>query len=660
MVRVGIQGFGARYQRDYKLIGEIVMFGKKNDSENDDKIIRLDSVTDSVADSEKENAAAGAAKSDVITLVDGFGRKINIDKSKYMKEILPNQLKQVWDKPVELYRTIMQALREQAGPYVLEAAQHLQEIDDIKERGAVTYALVLISNKSYDDAENVLNKYMEENGRTAIALSNLSNVYRAKGDQAKSNEVLEESIKLNPDQNVALPAYLAVKKNEGGEEAMFKALDELEKIEGSVFPKLFHAIYFLDNKKLEEARPYLDYLIAEHKSNPEVMINVTGSLGKNGYSSEVIRLTADLYDPAKQDARIGMNILRAYNELGDYENGTKLLNRMMLLNRPDLREFLMSMSNSFDAKRAKNEQQVVPTKDSKQTVVVLEKPVWCYGLADTQWVEPKVNSVKKIGFMTFANPRIETESHTEREDDSGRLSRSIPLYLQEIFAYSTDMQSVSYFPSVVGVGPIVVGKPWDKDFLRMALKQYKLDYLVTGSVAGDGENYEIAFVMINAVTDDVVVDKFKTTKGGFAEDFNANVDKLYNRITGKEHVELDESVDAIYELPSEKLTLHYLTGLGQLLTQTFIENKISDRDKMWGERNMINWYIQLALGMPDNAIPYIMAVSGAARSRAYGTQTFLEFRNQIAGLVANMKGNDKVKEHLVKEVARIYGLTKKV
>jgi hypothetical protein len=81
---------------------------------------------------------------------------------------------------------------------------------------------------------------------------------------------------------------------------------------------------------------------------------------------------------------------------------------------------------------------------------------------------------------------------------------------------------------------------------------------------------------------------------------------------------------------------------------------------MWGERNMINWYIQLALGMPDNAIPYIMAVSGAARSRAYGTQTFLEFRNQIAGLVANMKGNDKVKEHLVKEVARIYGLTKKV
>ena len=126
------------------------MFGKKNDSENDDKIIRLDSVTDSVADSEKENAAAGAAKSDVITLVDGFGRKINIDKSKYMKEILPNQLKQVWDKPVELYRTIMQALREQAGPYVLEAAQHLQEIDDVKERGAVTYALVLISNKSYD------------------------------------------------------------------------------------------------------------------------------------------------------------------------------------------------------------------------------------------------------------------------------------------------------------------------------------------------------------------------------------------------------------------------------------------------------------------------------------------------------------------------------
>jgi hypothetical protein len=172
--------------------------------------------------------------------------------------------------------------------------------------------------------------------------------------------------------------------------------------------------------------------------------------------------------------------------------------------------------------------------------------------------------------MTFANPRIETESHTEREDDSGRLSRSIPLYLQEIFAYSTDMQSVSYFPSVVGVGPIVVGKPWDKDFLRMALKQYKLDYLVTGSVAGDGENYEIAFVMINAVTDDVVVDKFTTTKGNFAEDFNANVDKLYNRITGKEHVELDESVDAIYELPSEKLTLHYLTGLGQLLTQTFI------------------------------------------------------------------------------------------
>jgi len=120
----------------------------------------------------------------------------------------------------------------------------------------------------------------------------------------------------------------------------------------------------------------------------------------------------------------------------------------------------------------------------------LEVPIWANGLNNAKWLfsDGKEDS-KKIGFFNLSarKANMPKEAITQREDDIGRTSRSLPLYLAERINVETDCSATNYIFVVQGAGPVLSGEEWGFESLKdIAIKNdlaivvfghYEKDYL---------------------------------------------------------------------------------------------------------------------------------------------------------------------------------------
>ena len=81
-------------------------------------------------------------KEETIECYDAYGRKIVISKSEWKTKILPDQLKKYKNDDNALYNIILSSINDGFIDEVVESAEHLKEIDRIKERGYTILAIV--------------------------------------------------------------------------------------------------------------------------------------------------------------------------------------------------------------------------------------------------------------------------------------------------------------------------------------------------------------------------------------------------------------------------------------------------------------------------------------------------------------------------------------
>ena len=133
---------------------------------------------------------------------------------------------------------------------VVEYAEHLKEIDRIKERGYTILAIVYMKLLQYDKSENVLLEYIDKYGKTGTILTNLAKVYYGQGHEDKGLDTLWEGIYLDPNQTNGLMWLKAIYNEKEGKEAEIKVLDEVSKVSGSWFPQVLKGKMYLDNKEI--------------------------------------------------------------------------------------------------------------------------------------------------------------------------------------------------------------------------------------------------------------------------------------------------------------------------------------------------------------------------------------------------------------------------
>lgn len=641
-----------------KILGKKEQGIKKNEEikKEDVNDLKMERTNSSASSEENTTTKISSEKSPkenakMMNIIDQNGRRIQITMDEWREKVLPIALKNHWDNANLLYNDILKAIQNNFISDVEEAAIHLKEIDTIKERGYNTLAILYLKNKEFNKANELLLEYLANNPKTGTILTNLAKSYYGKDEKEKAMEILWEGLTINPNQNNGLPWYASICKDRDGIDGYIDALRRASEIKGSWLPQFLLARHKLNEKNIESAKELLKIALSEGHVTQEALLVISGELGAKGYSKELIELVEPVYDFNKNDIRVGLNLLQAYLQNKEIEKGENLLNKLMMLERPDLKNALLKISNKFDKLKIE-EKASTPKKDVQINMMVLDNPVWGHGLKTSKWFINNKEVKGNIAVLPYADETIREKEIKgyQKDNETSMLSRGIPLYVSEMINYYTDYNNKVVMPFVRDFGPVITNKQYNEAALEDIGNKINADIVITGSVM----NAEIGYLIKNTIynMNDKSSKKIEMfiQKENFGNRFNEMIKELRSELGG-----YDQSNNKFYKLAEDKEVLHYLASLGHSLTQTLIQGKFVDKDLLLGERNILNWYLNMVMAYPENEAIKMMLVSGIEKSKEYGSKVYLEFKKQTLTVMMKSK-NEEIKQRLIPEIYKIYGM----
>ena len=641
-----------------KILGKKEQGIKKNEEikKEDVNDLKMERTNSSASSEENTTTKISSEKSPkenakMMNIIDQNGRRIQITMDEWREKVLPIALKNHWDNANLLYNDILKAIQNNFISDVEEAAIHLKEIDTIKERGYNTLAILYLKNKEFNKANELLLEYLANNPKTGTILTNLAKSYYGKDEKEKAMEILWEGLTINPNQNNGLPWYASICKDRDGIDGYIDALRRASEIKGSWLPQFLLARHKLNEKNIESAKELLKIALSEGHVTQEALLVISGELGAKGYSKELIELVEPVYDFNKNDIRVGLNLLQAYLQNKEIEKGENLLNKLMMLERPDLKNALLKISNKFDKLKIE-EKASTPKKDVQINMMVLDNPVWGHGLKTSKWFINNKEVKGNIAVLPYADETIREKEIKgyQKDNETSMLSRGIPLYVSEMINYYTDYNNKVVMPFVRDFGPVITNKQYNEAALEDIGNKINADIVITGSVM----NAEIGYLIKNTIynMNDKSSKKIEMfiQKENFGNRFNEMIKELRSELGG-----YDQSNNKFYKLAEDKEVLHYLASLGHSLTQTLIQGKFVDKDLLLGERNILNWYLNMVMAYPENEAIKMMLVSGIEKSKEYGSKVYLEFKKQTLTVMMKSK-NEEIKKRLIPERYKIYGM----
>ena len=641
-----------------KILGKKEQGIKKNEEikKEDVNDLKMERTNSSASSEENTTTKISSEKSPkenakMMNIIDQNGRRIQITMDEWREKVLPIALKNHWDNANLLYNDILKAIQNNFISDVEEAAIHLKEIDTIKERGYNTLAILYLKNKEFNKANELLLEYLANNPKTGTILTNLAKSYYGKDEKEKAMEILWEGLTINPNQNNGLPWYASICKDRDGIDGYIDALRRASEIKGSWLPQFLLARHELNEKNIESAKEFLKIALSQGHVTQEALLVISGELGAKGYSKELIELVEPVYDFNKNDIRVGLNLLQAYLQNKEIEKGENLLNKLMMLERQDLKNALLKISNKFDKLKIE-EKASTPKKDVQINMMVLDNPVWGHGLKTSKWFINNKEVKGNIAVLPYADETIREKEIKgyQKDNETSMLSRGIPLYVSEMINYYTDYNNKVVMPFVRDFGPVITNKQYNEAALEDIGNKINADIVITGSVM----NAEIGYLIKNTIynMNDKSSKKIEMfiQKENFGNRFNEMIKELRSELGG-----YDQSNNKFYKLAEDKEVLHYLASLGHSLTQTLIQGKFVDKDLLLGERNILNWYLNMVMAYPENEAIKMMLVSGIEKSKEYGSKVYLEFKKQTLTVMMKSK-NEEIKKRLIPEIYKIYGM----
>ena len=641
-----------------KILGKKEQGIKKNEEIKKENVndLKMERTNSSASSEENTTTKISSEKSPkenakMMNIIDQNGRRIQITMDEWREKVLPIALKNHWDNANLLYNDILKAIQNNFISDVEEAAIHLKEIDTIKERGYNTLAILYLKNKEFNKANELLLEYLANNPKTGTILTNLAKSYYGKDEKEKAMEILWEGLTINPNQNNGLPWYASICKDRDGIDGYIDALRRASEIKGSWLPQFLLARHELNEKNIESAKEFLKIALSQGHVTQEALLVISGELGAKGYSKELIELVEPVYDFNKNDIRVGLNLLQAYLQNKEIEKGENLLNKLMMLERPDLKNALLKISNKFDKLKIE-EKASTPKKDVQINMMVLDNPVWGHGLKTSKWFINNKEVKGNIAVLPYADETIREKEIKgyQKDNETSMLSRGIPLYVSEMINYYTDYNNKVVMPFVRDFGPVITNKQYNEAALEDIGNKINADIVITGSVM----NAEIGYLIKNTIynMNDKSSKKIEMfiQKENFGNRFNEMIKELRSELGG-----YDQSNNKFYKLAEDKEVLHYLASLGHSLTQTLIQGKFVDKDLLLGERNILNWYLNMVMAYPENEAIKMMLVSGIEKSKEYGSKVYLEFKKQTLTVMMKSK-NEEIKKRLIPEIYKIYGM----
>jgi hypothetical protein len=243
---------------------------------------------------------------------------------------------------------------------------------------------------------------------------------------------------------------------------------------------------------------------------------------------------------------------------------------------------------------------------------------------------PSVTRRATVGILTLADAAGEERigGGPEPATTVGGLARSLPLALGEALLYSTDAEAMAIIPVVRGLGPVVPAQGWPpEDVIDLGRTEgAALDYIVTGSVAQSESATSVRLELWDIERGEAVDSLAKETT---AEDAGTALLDLGQQLVGRLVNEGKASAVAEqthYALPAGALLDGYLLANDELFAMTLAGEGLTDPERLYGERDILNHLLNLSLANRQVLLPKLAFLAGLVLNRARGSALYQEFK----------------------------------
>jgi len=295
---------------------------------------------------------SGTPDEDLITVYDAEGHELQITMSDWRDKVFFPNLQQAWDDADSLYNLILSGLNDGLAADLDAASSRLLEIDAMPERSHVTRGIVQMSNGQLDLAEATLRAGIAQVGETAALLTNLAKVQDERSEQALADETLWRAVLADPNFENGMMWWAMIQRERDGDGGYVAALHKVAALPGSYRAQFWLARHHLESGDLAAARALYAQVLAAESFDGRALMMMSGDLGNAGQIPWIAELIGPVYDEKKHDPMAGLNLLRAYLELGRIEEGEALLARMQALGNPTIRQHLDGFAQAFQGQRA--------------------------------------------------------------------------------------------------------------------------------------------------------------------------------------------------------------------------------------------------------------------------------------------------------------------
>jgi tetratricopeptide (TPR) repeat protein len=571
-------------------------------------------------------AAQKPAGPATVTMVDAFGRTQQIPREQWKKEVLPQAIDAYQHAPDKLAALLLQYMRDGLSDDLLPAALRLAALDKDVERGLSILAAVQRDVGEYDSAQATLRELQQKLPESLSPLVGLAMIADRQGDRSSATALLWGALQKDGNHPDALHGWLQWEHQRLGDDAYPKALEEACALPGSWRPQLWRARHLLQKGQKDAAMTDYRHVAEKAGDESDALFMMANDLGRAGLLDAVRELVLSRYRLEAHHPGIGVTLLNYYAATKQPKEGMDLLHRL----RVRFPRVFDQQLAPFDAEFTR---QLVPpaaplTGQPKVIVFRMDRPLWYGVLGKPEFLLPPP---QREGLVLFAGLAViqdaNKQAQVQREDELGRLSRSVPLFLAEQLHLLAGIQCGSALPVVEGGGWVVSSAPWSEDRLTELLtdRERKDTKIVTGTVRPDGNQRRIDLWVYDTATK-------QRTGHATATGEEGKLGPVYLQLLREVSALVGGKPDLAPAVGSETFWEKYATAQAQLSALVIAAQGLLKKELVFGQRAILEWTLALALDERRSVQARMLLSCALAADAAMGSNVHKELAGPFAEL----------------------------
>lgn len=585
----------------------------------------------------KPAPASEPAPEPMMNFFDTYGRPVLITREQWRTQILPDNLREVWQQPDALAHLITQALQDGFFAEALPAAEHLPKIDPNPERAACLLGIAYLKLERFAEAEQALTDYIARHGETGSVLTNLAKIYSArKAPEPQVEAALWRGLTLDPNQDNGLPWFVALHEERAGPSAATEALHRIAALPGSWRAQCWLAREALERRALDGALLlYNEALSRAPRPVPtDILQQVSGDLGQHGHLVEALAISAPYFQIEHHGLVVGNNLIKANLDLGRIDAARSLVDRLYALKRPDWDQSLAYWDNEISRLRLS---LATPVKEAPpMALLALAGPVWLRPLSPA--AELFLGKPTEAPVVAFYNASVEYAAPADKpnvqlSDSAGRLSRALPLFLAEQAYFRTEAVGrvlQAWIPTLHGAFAVAATAWSDADAAAQARNQQPAaDYAFTLHLRTTTTPWSLEVRLLRTIDGALLA---STALSLASQPPGALFTQVAETVLGLllEHAELATlPAPESYVIPHPADIGEYTLRLEQALAVAMATLPAAEGGSLNREREIISGMLQLCLAEPRNLPARLLLVQTLTNLRKVRPQVVAEFQEKV-------------------------------